>query len=313
VVLKYRVWRKSVKRRADRVWPQATLAILVGVGLAFALGYGGIWPQASPGATDVQLQHSLLVWSGFTANRHGRPVVLTGSRILRPADGFPDKTDQSEFSSGAIDAPASYPGALASHDGYGLISPEDAVNLMESADATGQRLRITKITLGTGTFQTDRGPRVLPAWLMWFAGIRDPAVVDATQIANPVGVATSATPVIESASLSSDKRRLTITYAASGHPCAGYRLTVAESHAAIAVAPIELHTRLRDCSAVRHSVITLNEPLAGRVLVDGTTGQPVTVLDTGEAAADGRPHQLLAAHRPSHRPARNPRVADHAR
>jgi hypothetical protein len=296
------------------VWPQATLAILVGVGLAFALGYGGIWPQASPGATDVQLQHSLLVWDGFTADRHSRPVVLTGSRILGPVGGFPDKADQSEFSSGAIDAPASYPGALASHDGYGLISPEDAVNLMESADATGQRLRITKITLGTGTFQTDRGPRILPAWLMWFAGIREPAVVDATQIANPpVGVATSAIPVIESASLSADKRRLTITYAARGHPCAGYRLTVAESHAAVAVAPLELRTRIRTCSAVRHSVITLSAPLDGRVLVDGTTGQPVTVLDTGQAAADGRPHQLLAAHQPSHRAARYPRVADHGR
>ena len=299
-----------MKRRGDRVWPQATIAILVGVGLAFALGYGGIWPQASPGATDVQLRHSLLVWDGFTTGHGHRPVVLTGSRILSPVGGFPDKTDQSEFTSGAIDAPASYPGALASHDGYELISPEDAVNLMESADATGQRLRITKVTLGTDTFQTDRGPRVLPAWLMWFAGIREPAAVDATHIANPVGVPSNATPVIESASLSADKRRLTITYAASGHPCSGYRLSVAESHAVVAVAPIELPTRIKTCSAVRHSVITLNTPLDGRVLVDGTTGQPVTVLDTGEAAADGQPHQLLSAHRPSHRPARDPRVTD---
>jgi hypothetical protein len=309
-----------VKRRADRAWRQAAIAIVAGVGLAVALGYAGIWPQASPGATNVQLEHSLLVWSGFPANQKGRPVVLSGSRILGPVGGFPDKADQSAFSDGAIDAPPSYPAATASDDGYMLISPQDAVNLMESTDATGQRLRITRITLGTDTFQTDRGLRVLPAWLVWFAGIRKPAAVDATSNFNPPGgISQSATPAIESAWLASDKRTLTITYTASGHPCAGYKLTMAESHTAVAVAPIELRIRLRTCSAIRRSVIRLGSPLDGRVLVDGTTGQPVTVLDTGEAlSGDSQPHRLLAAHRPlrphhhrSHVPVRDPRVAYH--
>lgn len=307
-----------MRRRADRAWRQAAIAILAGVGLAVALGYAGIWPQASPGATNVQLEHSLLVWSGFPADQKGRPVVLSGSRVLGPVGGFPDKADQGEFTDGAIEAPGSYPAATASDDGYVLISPQDAVNLMESTDATGQRLRITKITLGTGTFQTDRGMRVLPAWLVWFAGISKPAVVDATSNFNlPGGISPNATPAIESAWLSADKRTLTITYTASGHPCAGYRLTMAESHTAVAVAPIELRIRLRACSAVRRSVIRLDAPLDGRVLVDGTTGQPVTVLGTDEAIGDSQPHRLLAAHRRlgthrrSHGPVRYPRVAYH--
>jgi hypothetical protein len=299
-----------VRRRADRVWRQAGIAIVIGVGLAIALGYAGIWPQASPGATNVQLQHSLLVWSGFPAGQKGRPVVLSGSRVLSPIGGFPNKADQSAFSSGAVAGPASYPTAPATEDGYTLISPQDAVNLMQSADATGTRLRITKITLGTGTFQTDRGSKTMPAWIVWFAGIRRPAVVDATRIFNPPGVASSASPVIESAWLQPDKRTLMIVYTTSGHPCQRYELTVAESHTAVAVAPVELRSRIATCSVTRRSVIVLDSPLDGRVLVDGTTGAPVTVLDAGEALG-GRPHELLTDRKRSHRPVWNPRIAHH--
>jgi hypothetical protein len=294
--------------RASHAWAQAALAILLGVGLALVLGYGGIWPEASPGATNVQLQHSLLVWSAFPAGQKARPVVLSGSRVLTPVDGFPDKADRSEFSDGAVQAPASYPAAPATDDGYRLISSQDAVALMDSADATGPRLRITKITFGTSTFQTDRGPRVLPAWLIWFAGVRHPAIVDATRIFNPAGVTSSGTPDIVSASLAPDKRTLTVTYSASAHPCEAYKLTVEESRTAVAMAPVAMHANAPFCSAIRHSVIKLSAPLDGRVVIDGSTDQPVTVLNTGDALGLAQPHQLLVSHGPVRR---YPRIAHH--
>jgi hypothetical protein len=294
--------------RASRTWGQATVAILVGVGLALVLGYGGIWPEASPGATNVQLQHSLLVWSAFPAGQKARPVVLSGSRVLTPVGGFPDKADRSEFSDGAIQEPASYPATPATDDGYRLISSQEAVTLMQSADATGPRLRITKITLGSSTFQTDRGPRVLPAWLVWFASVRYPAVVDANAIFKPAGVTSGGTSDIESASLATDKRTLTVTYSASAHPCDAYKLTVEESRTAVAMAPVFLHTSIPVCSAIRRSVIRLGAPLDGRVLIDGTTDQPITVLDAGTALGTAQPRQLLMSHRPVRR---YPRVAHH--
>jgi hypothetical protein len=288
--------------RASRTWGQATVAILVGVGLALVLGYGGIWPEASPGATNVQLQHSLLVWSAFPAGQKARPVVLSGSRVLTPVGGFPDKADRSEFSDGAIQEPASYPATPATDDGYRLISSQEAVTLMQSADATGPRLRITKITLGTSTFQTDRGPRVLPAWLVWFASVRYPAVVDANAIFKPAGVTSTGTSAIESATLAPDKRTLTVTYSASAHPCDAYKLTVE------AMAPVALHSSIPICSAIRRSVIRLSAPLDGRVVIDGTNDQPVTVLDTGTALGTAQPRQLLMSHRPVRR---YPRIAHH--
>lgn len=303
-------------RRLDRAWRQAIVAILVGVGLAVGLGYAGIWPQASLGATNVQLEHTLLVWSGFPANETGRPLVLAGSRVLRPATGFPDKTDQTAYADGAIDPPASYPVAPASFNGYQLISPADAVGVLETAGNNGPRLRVTKVTLGTGTFRTDRGPRLLPAWLVWFAGVRDPAVAAAVRIFNPPGVAPGASPSIRSATVNADARHLTISYGTDGHPCENYTLKVDESRTAVAVAAVGLRSRAAVCSAIRRSTVTLTKPLDGRVLVDGVTGEPVAVTEPGHSLGAPAPvpsHRLLGARhgRRLHVVAREARVADH--
>jgi hypothetical protein len=299
-------------RRLDRAWRQAIVAILVGVGLAVGLGYAGIWPQASPGAPNVQLAHTLLVWSGFPANENGRPLVLAGSRMLAPASGFPDKADQTAYTNGAIDPPSSYPTTPALADGYRLISPSDAVALIQTAGANGPRLRITKVTLGTGTFQTDRGPRLLPAWLVWFAGVRDPVVVAAARPFNPAGVVASSTPAIRSATVNTDTRQLTVAYNTGGHPCKNYTLEVEESRTAVAIAAVELRSRASTCLAIRRSTVTLTKPLDGRVLVDGVTGEPVTVTEPGQALGPPLPRRLPGHRHRLHLVVHDARVADHS-
>ncbi len=300
-------------RRLDRAWRQAIVAILVGVGLAVGLGYAGLWPQASPGAPNVQLSHTLLVWSGFPANENGRPVVLAGSRVLTPAGGFPDKADQTAYSDGAIDPPGSYPMVPASANGYRLIPPSNAVALIQTAGANGPRLRITKITLGTGMFQTDRGPRLLPAWLVWFAGVRDPAVAVAARIYPSPGVVAGGIPAIRSAAVNTDTRQLTVAYSTGGHPCKNYTLEVEESPTAVAIEAVESRTLAPSCSAIRRSTVTLKRPLDGRVLVDGATGEPVAVTEPGQALGPPPLRRRLLGHRHRlHIVVREARVADHA-
>lgn len=273
-------------RRVNRAWGQAAAAVLVGVGVALLLGYGGIWPQASPGATSVQLEHTLLVWSGFPAGSHQRPLVLAGSRVLPPSGGFRTQAQRTAFADGAIAPPASYPAFPATADGYGLIPPAAAVALMRSADAAGTRLQVTKVQLGTATFQTDRGPRRLPAWLVRFAGVPSPAMVAATRIYNPPGIATTATPAIRSASVGPDNRTLTITFGAGHNLCGRYTLTVVESRTAVAVAVVGLRGRTDVCAATRHEVTRLARPLDGRVLVDGLTGDPIAVFPFGSSSGE---------------------------
>ena len=53
--------------------------------------------------------------------------------------------------------------------------------MLRSAAAKGPpvatRLTVTGAHLGTAVFDTDRGPRQLPAWLFGLAGVHDPAAV----------------------------------------------------------------------------------------------------------------------------------------
>jgi hypothetical protein len=282
-----------------RVWRQAAVAILIGVAVAFGLGYGGIWPQASPGATGVQLSHVLLVWSGFPVNASPRPLVLSGRRVLPPTGGFPTRAEGSAFASGDITAPPAYPAAPQRVDGYRLISPADAVGTLRSPGATGHPLQVVSISLGTAVFQTDRGPRQLPAWLVRFAGVPSPAEVEAPQIFEPPGVATSRT-AISSALLGRDDRTLTVFFTPATRGCGqSYELKVKMSRSAVAVAVVGHATRTVTCVAPRRLVTVLGKPLGSKVLVDGSTGAPITVTLAGHTGGiDGDPRARLVSLNP---------------
>jgi hypothetical protein len=270
--------RKRMSGGGNRAWRQAAVAILIGVAVAVGLGYGGIWPQASPGATGVQLRHVLLVWSGFPVDASPRPLVLSGTRVDPPPGGFPTKAEGSAFASGAIAAPSAYPTAPRQADDFRLISPADAVGILRSPGATGRPLQVVSIRLGVAVFQTDRGPRHLPAWMVLFAGVPTPAAVEAPQIfPDPAGVATTR-PAISGALLGQDDRTLTVIFTPSARGCGqSYELRVETSRSAVAVAVVRHGTRTLTCLTPRRLVTVLGKPLGGRVLVDGSTGAPITV------------------------------------
>ena len=274
-----------------RAWRQAAVAILIGVAVAVGLGYGGIWPQASPGATGVQLRHSLLVWSGFPADAAPRPLVLSAGRVDPPLGGFPTRAEGNAFASGAIAPPPAYPADLPQAGGFRLISPAEAVGILRSPGAIGRPLQVVSIRLGTASFQTDRGPRQLPAWMVRFAGVPTPAAVAAVEapqiFPDPAGVATTR-PAISDALLGQDDRTLTVIFTPSTRGCGqSYELKVETSRSAVAVAVVGHGNRTVTCLAPRRLVTVLGKPLGGRVLVDGSTGAPITVTLPAHQATPG--------------------------
>jgi hypothetical protein len=147
-------------------------------------------------------------------------------------------------------------------------------------------LTTTDVTLGTAVFLTDRGSISLPAWLISFQGVRNPAAVLAVGDASlfEVPVEPSTAPI--GARTTSRPRTLTLTFtggAAGTGPCAvDYSAHVTESTVAVAVG-IEATTHGSSgiaCVAIgysRHVTVTLSEPLGARVLVDEKTKAPVEV------------------------------------
>jgi hypothetical protein len=281
-----------MRRGPDQHWGQSIAAILAGVALAFVLGYGGIWPHASPGDAGIQVRRTLLVWSGFPVNESPRPLVMSGTRIQGPTNGFPSKADEQAFTTGSVTPPTSYPNQPQRVDGFDLISPADAIALLGSQVPSGPKLQVVKMRLGTGLFMTDRGKRQLPAWLVWFAGVREPARIVAARIYNPPGLPSAGATQIVSASLAEQGRELHVTFLATGHKCNAFQITVSESRSAVAVVVTPERGRATQCAATREEPVHLSQPLAGRVLIDGVSGVPITVAGEPAGSAGQVLHHL---------------------
>lgn len=289
-----------MRRGRDRHWGQSISAILAGVGLALVLGYAGIWPHASPGDAGIQVRRTLLVWSGFPASESPRPLVMSGARIQAPAGGFPTRTDQQAFTTGSVTPPASYPSQPPQASGFALISPADAIALLGSTETAGPKLQVIKMRLGDGTFMTDRGQRRLPAWLVWFAGVRQPARIAAARVFNPPGLPAAGTTQIMSASPTYGDHALLITFLATGHRCERYQVTMAETRSAVALVVTAERDRIPRCAITRRQLVKLSQPLAGRVLIDGVSGVPITVTGRPPTSSGEILHHLTAMghHRP---------------
>ena len=179
--------------------------------------------------------------------------MLVGQRVADPLHGFPNCAAKLAYLERAVDIPAALPPGSAVADGSPLISAREALRVFKSTAGKGPpaavRLTVTTVRVGTGVFQTDRGPRRLPAWLFRFGGVQDPAAVLAVapaRIFSPAGPPVSKPSFVSAARLSPDGRTLTVEFtgAPSGTgPCtADYHLQVAESRTAVAVAVSE-HAR----------------------------------------------------------------------
>jgi hypothetical protein len=153
-------------------------------------------------------------------------------------------------------------------------------------------LKISTVRLGVGVFQTDRGPRRLPARLFRFVGLRGAAAVLAVspaRIFSPPSSPAGVLPFVSGAGLSADGRTLTGEFVgapAGTGPCtADYHLELAQSREAVAVAVREHDTNVA-CSAVgypRHVTRVLSAPLGARVVVDAASRAAVAVSEAAPA------------------------------
>jgi hypothetical protein len=251
-----------------------------------------------PEAVLQDMHAALQAWATFPVNASPRPLVLTTDPVSAPARGFRTVDAKEAFLSGAFTAPAVLPSGPRHAAGYPVTTAADAFALLraEGTPAGGAPrpptpLVITGVRFGESSFGTDRGTRLLPAWLFSFeGGVQDPgAVVAIAESSRFTAPAESLHRSSVGARLDPDGRTATIMFtgAAPGHgPCtADYIVDQLASHTAVAVRVRE--TPRSDgasseavCPSVgyaRGQDIVLGSALGDRVLVDATTNGPVAI------------------------------------
>jgi hypothetical protein len=297
----------------------AVIATSVGIGLAARgstdIGIHTIVPagSSSTGLTTVPLtsspgtanQHidpaaiaALNAWSSFPVTADPRPLVLLEGAVNAPEYGFTDPSirvadaQNEAFDAGAITTPTSLPSGPTRADGYPIISAAAAIENLRSA-GTGTAtsvLTTTGVALGASSFLTDRGYVELPAWLVSFNGVKNPAAVLAVAPASLFAPPDqSVAPSQIGAIPTRDPRTVILTFAgaaAGTGPCsANYTARFAESTTAIAVnieatgEPTATRSSIA-CAAIAYSrqiTITLTSPLGARVLVDEKTTSAIAV------------------------------------
>lgn len=250
------------------------------------------------------------MWSHFPVNSRPRPLVVPPvlGQELDPAAGFPSVSAKLAFGAGQFKLAAALPHSPRRWEGYPIITAARAMNVLRDSSAaaktpTGPPLRITRVSLGTARFLTDRGYSRLPAWRIRLAGVSTPAAVLAVG-RSAVFTQPRLLPSThrgfddyydEAATVSSDGRTLTLVFVGgpSGHKPCDYSYTAAAAESARAVAvriyehPVPDHGPTA-CSAVgyRRTVkVRLARRLGARVLVDAPSGGVVPVYPPGELPA----------------------------
>jgi hypothetical protein len=261
---------------------------------------GSAWSGSGPASAQVAplLRHALASWSHFPIRATPRPIVLIdGDNVNAPGTGFSDDADKEAFLDGAIVPPATFPAGPRSAAGGPVISAAGALRILRNPPGSGPaattQLVVTSIEFDTGLFQTDRGVRRLPAWAFQFQGVGDPAQVLAVSPARLFSPRSNDDrgQAVGSAALGANGRTLTVDFSgapAGNGPCdASYRISVAVSRVAVAVAVRTLPSRSGSSGVVacaepgydRHLTTTLSAPLGHRVVVDAESAMPVPVLE----------------------------------
>ncbi|GAB4051952.1 hypothetical protein [Catellatospora paridis] len=213
---------------------------------------GGAVPLVGEAAPPADVAAQLARFADFPVDRTPRPILLLSGRVkeygytsgdakiamsqgrLTLQAALPDgpATVRATLSDGAFELPA-----IGARQAYDLLV---AVGDPASApDATPPPLLVTKVALGEAEFLTDRGPRMLPAWLF-----------TAPESMRPLAVAAPADTafwpvehtdgVMGSAGLAADGVTLTVRLSTPPEPCAGqpvheYAAEAVESATAVAV------------------------------------------------------------------------------
>lgn len=273
---------------------------LIRVALGWILGFiltacsGGLVASGSVGGSDA-LPPALRAWAAFPVNALPRPLVVDPGSPEGPRGVSGDENTKLALLGGAFDRPAHLPAGPATADGYPIISADQAFDLLHphAGAIAGIRLTLTEARLGKASFGTDRGNRMLPAWLFSFARVEGPIPVLAVAPAArwfPSGLTAGrgGQPYWAGAVLGLDHRTLTASFigAQSGNGSCGvrYEVKLTESPTAVMVTRI---SHPNDSTAVctlmgfvPHASALLKAPLGARVLVDdlgypmGVNGNP---------------------------------------
>jgi hypothetical protein len=276
------------------VWTALAAVSLPACGVATAASS----PTAATSHPSALLQAALAAWSNFPVAAPRRPVVLLyGDKANAPAQGFSDDALKEAFLDGAIAGPDSLPPGPTSSDGVDLITSEQALTILTAPSGSGPpttvTLQVTKVTMGTDTFQTDRGTLPLPAWQFWMQGVQNPASVLAI---SPNEVFTPPQPnnrpqVVGAGTIGRDQRTLLLTFAgppAGTGPCEANFVASSAESASVAAVSLRSITSLKyknvACALVavdRHLTITLLTPLRNRVVIDASSLMAVPVWTGG--------------------------------
>src|SRR4051794_21048541 len=128
---------------------------------------------------DPALRAAVNAWASFPVDAHPRELVLTGDQVV--PGGFPSNDTKEAFLSGLFVPPPTLPTGPADAGGFPVMTSEAAFEAMQSEGAPGPGnpapLFVSDVSFGTGSFDTDRGVQVLPAWLFTFDGVTNPAAV----------------------------------------------------------------------------------------------------------------------------------------
>jgi hypothetical protein len=270
--------------------------LLTAVALALTLAACG--PGSTPGSDDGlgraafpaggDAAAALAKWRTFPVTADPRPLVLTNGPVRDPASGFSTGEGKIAYIEGSFELAGPLPSSPPTSAGYALITARAA---LDSLIAMGtpepppapHPLRILAVSLGRAPFDTDRGPRVLPAWRFTLAQATEPAWVLAVD--RKYLWRSAATEPVEPdlhAGVSSDGR--SVTYHFTGSPAAcmpDYAGDAVESRTAVVVRirEVTVDSSDRGCPAigVRRTVpVRLAAPLGARVLVS-TDGSAVPV------------------------------------
>jgi hypothetical protein len=234
----------------------------------------------------TRLNRALRIWSTFPVRAPTRPLVLLEGYVLNPAGGFPNNNSKIAFGDGAIAAPASWPSVANSGSGFPIIGAAAAFKTLTSPNSvvgSPPPLAVTNVALGSGSFLTDRGPQLLPAWLFSLSGVKSPAevlaVVPSLVYADPT-FRSGISPTQLAATVDRGDRRLVVSFPGSpggSGPCTErYTSSVKESKHALAIA-ITSHANSSGAQVcalpayTRHLTIKLAAPLGSRVVVDANS------------------------------------------
>ena len=191
------------------------------------------------------------------------------------------------YQNGRVDLAAALPASPPTAGGYPVLSATAAVERFHQAypeetvkgARTTPRLRIVKLTLGQASFETDRGPRRLPAWRLGLDRSQAPAwVLSVDPKALWTAEPTSATDMGFRATPSLDGRSLTVAFIGGPDeptPCGiAYTGSAVESATAVVLVLHQKPQRKAGgqvaCSAVgypRTVSVQLAAALGGRVLL----------------------------------------------